>query len=130
MPIMSGSSIVPSTGGVARQDLLDQRRAGARQADDEDRIGRLRSRGRARAAKNSRREHGVERRTWSVVSSASYGTASWRSAVALGVVVEGLRVLRRVLERLAEREVEVEAVLGREVVARKLGAHRREVGVA
>jgi hypothetical protein len=35
---MSGSSIVPSTWRVAREDLLEQRRSGARQPDDEDRI--------------------------------------------------------------------------------------------
>ena len=39
------------------------------------------------------------------------------------VVMEGVGVLAAVLERLAEREVEVKAVLGTQIRARQLRAH-------
>ena len=47
--------------------------------------------------------------------------------IAACVRLEGLGVLLRVLERLAQREVEVKAVIVDEVGTRKLRAHRRDV---
>jgi hypothetical protein len=42
-------------------------------------------------------------------------------------VLEGLCILPAVLERLAEREVQVKAILGRELAARQLRLHRLDV---
>src|SRR5579862_27226 len=112
--------------GMAGQDLLDQRRARARHADDEDRIAGLASRAAPR-----REELRRERRARAAQVIAQrlrlifHGFAAQR--VGEAVLFEGFFVETFVLQRLAEREMEVEAVLVLDVASRDLLAHRGRV---
>jgi hypothetical protein len=114
---------------MAGQDLLDQGRAGAGQAHDEDRVGARVAHARPLGEECRRIERlrpgDVGRHLAGVVVEP---LATQR--IALAVVLEGLLETSGVLEGLAEREVQVEAVLRAQVVARQRGAHRLDVRVA
>ena len=111
---------------MARQDLFDQRRSGAWQADDEDRIRRsaagtgaltekLPAVG-ALAALHPRRI---------IVGTIRNHLAAQR--VAAQVMLERLRVFVGILQRLADREFEMQAILRAEVAALQLLAHRLQL---
>ena len=76
MPMISGSSRRPFHGRMAGQDLLEQRRAGARHADDEDRIRRIAA-GAGALAKKSRVNVALQ--------------APMRARVQVGVIADGRR---------------------------------------
>ena len=86
---MSGSSIVPSTWEWLARICSMQRRAGARQADDEDRIAWRRRRSRCAAAKNS----GVQQRLAALhvrghLLGPNSAMPARRMTIACGVVLE------------------------------------------
>ena len=104
---------------MAREDLLDQCRAGARQSDDEDRVLGLAAPAAACFDElcredRARATHILGRRRRVV------GSDRAADSIALGVMIEGSCELLRVLQCLAEREVQVQAVVGGEVAAREL----------
>src|SRR6185312_14504468 len=105
----------------------DKRRAGARQADDKDRIG-----GRGALAGGAReelgREHGAAAREVAADTLRVVDHARAPQGVAVTVMAERRLVLAAVLERLAQGEVKVKAVLGAQIAARQLRAHRADVG--
>src|SRR6476646_7297835 len=94
---------------MGRQDLLDQRRAGARHAKDEDWIGCRRSAGRAcQRLGGTFGDTAVDRPRnlrWPV------GLALEAQRVGSRIMQKGLVALAEVVKRLAEREVEMEAIL-------------------
>jgi hypothetical protein len=102
------------SGGVARQELFDQRRAGARQADDKDRVGGVeagvRAAGEEVARKQRLRTPQVVARLLGVVDR---GFAT--QLIAQAIVLEGRRVIVLIFQRLAEREVEMIAILFAEI---------------
>ena len=95
---------------MARQDLLDQGRAGPRHAHDEHRI-----RGGAALPGVPGEEPGIELRDRLVDHPAGLLRRVGQSLTAQGIggriMREGRRALAAVVERFAEREAEVEAVL-------------------
>ena len=109
-PGMSGSSDVPSTRLCDDEDLLDQRRSGPRHADDEDRVRRLAP---ARPLRERLRRECVDAAVNGPADArpARYGWLFRRSALRLGIMGERLVGPAGVVHRLAEREIEVEAVL-------------------
>ena len=114
-------------GRVAGEDLLDQRRAGARQPDDEDRIGRIRAHAFARAEEIGRVLLAHARKTRAGVVRA---VRHLREAqpVAVRIVRERARVVLAIFQRLAERERDVQPVLPCKIVARERRAHVRDLG--
>ena len=115
--------------GVARQDLLEQRRAGPRQADDEDWVGGLGA-GTGALGEELARAHlhallDVGGRGLRIV-----GMELQAQRVAACIVRERLLVQRPVLERLAERELEVQPRVAVEVRALEQRAQRRELRLA
>ena len=110
---------------MAREDLLDQGGARARQAHDEDR-------GRARRAVTLPLLEELARVDAARAQQAARGLLGpirhelEPDPVALGVVPERALVLGLVLERLAERELEVAALLAVDLAAQR-GAHRRDL---
>src|SRR6185369_3686891 len=112
---------------VARQDLLEQRRARARQANDENRIGGTRTLPRARR-EELRREQRLHAPHLLGIPIRVVTDTLASQAVAFFVVLERLRELPGILERLAEREMKVKAILGRELAARQLRLHRLDIG--
>ena len=111
---------------MTRQDLLQKRGTGTRQADDEDRVARRRTETgpfaeefRAEGLPGARH---ARRGLVGVV-----GDHAATQAVALGIVLEGFLVLRGVLQGLAQRKLQVETVLRRQGVAAQLGAHRLDL---
>src|SRR5205807_4238047 len=111
---------------VARENLLDQRRASPRQSDDEDRVGRRRA-----VTGGARQELAGEERLGAldVLLDARRVVVRLRTAqrVALAVVPEGVGVASLVFERLGEREVQVVVILGAQVRTRELPAHLSQV---
>jgi len=102
--------------GVARQELLEQCRAGTRQPDDEDRVPCRQARVRVRGEELP----GEELRGAAHVVGVRRGAVGVEAApqrIAGGVVGERFLVGRLVLERLAEGELEVQPVLVREIAA-------------
>ena len=113
---------------VAREDLLDQGRAGAGHADDEDRIRRGDAVSGPRAEEFGR----VDLRGPLQAGAGGVGRVRYPrqpQRVAAGIVREGPGVLAAVLERLAEREIQVQPVLVFEVRALQLRPHRGDVGI-
>ena len=111
---------------MRRQDLLDQRRARARHPDDEDWVGRF-------GAALARRE-GL---CGECLNTALDGPTDLVRPVRLelqpqrvgrGIMREGLIRAPKVVQCLAEREVEVKAVLVGEVARMKRLLHRAKVG--
>ena len=115
----------PFDEAVAGENLLDQRRARSRQTDDEDRIGC-----RTAAARACRKEGRGEQGGLppALIGGVVRIVAERRvvGAIALGIGGEGGLVLALVLQRLAQREVEMDALLvvGRPIARRP---HRRNV---
>src|ERR1700734_3049715 len=111
---------------MARENLLEERRAGARQSDDEDRLG-----GKcAVAAAIGKELTGKERLAAADVLgklARKIADALLAQSIALRVLLERLGVGVRVLEGLAEREMQVIAILLGKVRARLLSAHRGEI---
>src|SRR5215472_13861394 len=94
---------------MRREDLLNQRRTRARQADDEDRIRRRRAAAGVTGEELRRAHCLLQPRILLVrLGAVTAGIAAQR--VATLVEAEGLRVLAGVLEGLAEREAQVVAV--------------------
>ncbi len=113
--------------GMARQDLLDQRRSGARQPDYEDRIARRAAGIGASVEKLARQQidgpaHGVRMLVGTVVKLFAVQTIS------LGIVLERRVEPLLILARLAQRELEMQPVFGRQVRERELRLHRLDVG--
>jgi hypothetical protein len=113
---------------VAGQDLFDQGRAGARHAHDEDRVRR----GRAETGTLMEEFRGIDFR--GALQAGAGGVGRIRhprqaQRVARAVMLEGGRVLVAVFQRLAQREVQVQAVLGVQVAALQLRAHPGDVGI-
>src|SRR6185436_4595028 len=110
---------------VARQDLLDQGRARARQADDEDRVRAFRAEALPLLEERARVD------AVRALEAAGGLLGAVRNElepepVALGVVAEGVLVLGLVLQRLAERELEVAALLAVRPAGERR-AHGRDV---
>ena len=113
---------------VAGQDLLDQRRARARQADDEDRIAPLAARP-LELGEVFRRE---QRLAVLHVDARHLGVVAERRAlerVAFLVALERGRVIGLVLQRLAEREADLDTALDRQVGGGEQRPHRLDLGV-
>jgi hypothetical protein len=112
--------------GVAGQDLLEQGGTGARQADDEDRIGRVGAEARApleeRAGITALDPRHPRR---SVLGAVRQGGAA--QFVAMPVMLERDLVFALVLQRLADREFQVLAVFGGEPRLVQLPPHRGQV---
>src|SRR5262249_49572755 len=113
---------------MARQDLLDERRAGARQADDENRIRRWAANARA-SCEEIASEHFLRAAHVLAQFGSFVANSAAAAIVALRVVLERRGIVARVLERLAHREVEVIAVLVDEIGARELSPHGGEIGI-
>ena len=104
---------------VRRQNLFEQRRPGARHADDEDRIGRFASA--ASFVQRFRREHGdaaVDRPSRLVHR---IGLQLQPKRVAARIMVEGVVEASGIVHRLAQRKLQVQPVL----VAQRAFAERR-----
>ena len=111
---------------MARENLLEERRAGARQSDNEDGVGG----GCAVAAAIVEELPGEERLAAADALGELVGKiadALFAQSIALRVLLERLGVSVRVLESLAEREMQVIAILLGKVRARLLSAHRGEI---
>ena len=111
---------------MARQDLLDERGTGARQADDEDRI-----RGVAAASRALVEEWpGIDLTHAPDTCGDVLGFVEGRrlaQRVSGQVVAERRCILARILQRLAQGEIEVVTVLIAEIRARQLALHRGHV---
>ncbi len=112
---------------MAGQDLLDQGRAGARQADDEDGIGGVGAmigaggeKGRGKQCLVALAPRG---RLLGVIR--DFGKSQGR---ALRIVIEGRRIIAGILQRLAQGEVHMQLVLATEVGARQLRVHDLYLG--
>jgi hypothetical protein len=103
---------------VRRQDLLDERGAGARQAHHEYRIRRRIAEASA-LCEEFRREQALRTLDVRVVLVGVVANHLPSQVVALTIVLERLGVLARVFERLAERELEMKPVVGRQRGARR-----------
>src|SRR5262249_33673758 len=116
-------------GGVAREDLLEERRARARHAEDENGILVRRSPAAALGEKFTREDLA---RTFNPPAGALgiERLVGGAQAIAFRVVTEGVRVLPGVLERLAEREVHLLEVVATELAGRDLRTHRLHVARA
>ena len=114
---------------VTRQDLLEQRRAGARQADDEDRRGTW-----VAAAAVRRKEAGIEECANARAAPLEHPDVErlveTAQGVALSVVHEGLRVRRALLEGLAERKLQLRLVGPLPLVARQQPLHFGDLRIA
>ena len=112
---------------VARQNLLQQRRAGARQADDENRIGRLCAKARA-----LREEGMIEQRPGTAHQLAQLvgfiGHLGAAPPIALRVVFNRCGIVAGVLQRFAERELEKAPILIRQIRASELRSDAVKVG--
>src|SRR6185436_2736936 len=111
---------------VRGQDLFDQRGAGTRQADYEDGIGRREPRRRP-LREELPCEHPLRAR---YVARGLLGVVAHQLAaqrVAARVLIERRRVFAHVFERLAEREMEMEAVVVGEIFALDLRTHGGDV---
>ena len=94
---------------VAGEDLLEQRRARPRHADDEDRVRRRTAAARARIEELAG-EDGFQLLDALRVQVGVVAVARAVQRIAFCIVLEGLRVVARVLVRLAKGEVQVHAV--------------------
>ena len=114
---------------MARQDLFDQRRPRARHAQDEHRIGSIAALPGARG-KERRRGHGdgAIHELCGLIGTISELGAAQR--VARRIVRKGRLHRSAIFERLAQREVEVEAVLLGHSVTLQRGLHRGDIGIA
>ena len=111
---------------VAGEDLLDQRRSRSRQTDDEDRVGGAIAPAAPRGEEVGRQDAGGggDMIAVAVGIPAHLGAAA---GVGAGVMIEGGGMVGRVLQRLAEREMQVEAVVVGQPLPRQRRAHRRDV---
>ena len=114
-------------GRVAGEDLLKQRRAGSRQADDEDRV-RCRAAEAAARREEIRAQYAPRVRQARRVVVGVVADVLAAQPVTFGVMRERVLVLSRVLERLGEREMEMEAVVRRKLRALERAAHRGHFG--
>ena len=109
------------------QDLFDQGRARARHADHEDRIARIATgagtRGEELTTAGADRVQIARMRELRIV-----GHLLAAQRVAAGVVPERFLRHARVFQRLAQRELEMQARVVIQVIALQLGAHRHDVG--
>src|ERR1043166_5549341 len=108
--------------GVAGQHLLDQGRTRARQAHDEDGIGGLCAVAFA-LGEEFAGEHRLAARHQRGGRGRVMREAGAPQRVALGIVLEGLGMAALVLQRLAQREIEPDAILLAEISAPDLRAH-------
>src|SRR5687768_1434126 len=104
------------------QNLLDERGAGTWQPNDEDGIGRGASEARALFEKLTREQ---SFRTLDVrgILPAVVTDHFPPQAIALEVMLERLCIVAAVFECLAERELEMESIIGRELAASELLPH-------
>ncbi len=111
---------------MARQDLFDQGRARAREADDEDGIGRIVAPGLAFGE-----EIGAEQFDRAPHAGAGVVGAIGKAGAAAGIAalieLEGFGMLARVFQGLAQGELELAVLLGIEVAALQLLAHGGDV---
>ena len=113
---------------VGGEDLFQQRRTGARQAHDEDRVRR----GAAVAGilleqiRGARFDLRLQFRRHLVRAVAQLLALQ---PVAFVIEAEGIGIFPPVLMGLAEREIEVDAVHQTQIVTGKLGMHRRDLAV-
>ena len=107
---------------MARKDLLDQGGPGARQADDEDRIRRLRAEALSLfeefAGVDVLRPGGTGR-----IFPGAVRNQRQSQCIPLAIVLERFGILRRVLGRLAQGKLEVQAVFVGQVASFQLAAH-------
>src|SRR5208282_6101633 len=111
---------------VTRENLLEQGRARARQADDEDRIARRRT----RTSPSLEELPGKEMPAVldeALILTRTVGMLLPMDGIALGIVTKRRLVHLLVLERLAERELEVQSIRGGEIGPRERAAHCRDV---
>ncbi len=110
---------------VRREDLLEQGRARARQADDEDRVRpRIAETGALREKFFCKQSLGARHRGRVLVR--VIADQALADAVALRVMAEGRFPFAGVFQRLADRKVEMEAVRVGQVLALELAAHGLE----
>ena len=114
---------------MAGQDLLDKRRTGARQTDDEDRVRC----GVPAVGTPGKEVAGVDLfrpRDPRAGIACTVGHGLQAQGIAGGVVHEGVGVVGAVFQGLAQREIKMETMFVGEVVTRQLRAHRRDLVVA
>ncbi len=114
---------------MRRQDLLEQRRSGPRQADDKYRVRRLVTAARSPLEEFRRADvplgFQVLRHLLRFV-----GGLQFLQPVALLVIMEGRREVALVLVGLAQRKIEVNAVHVRQVAVALLRVHLLDLGIA
>src|SRR5256885_14122230 len=111
------------------EDLLEERGARARQPDNESRLGGLTAEACARGEELTR----VQRLRTLYEPGSAVGIVNHRGApqrVAAGVMREGCSGVSGILERLAERELELQAIVVPEVLPRQLRLHGRDIAGA
>src|SRR5688500_1163733 len=111
---------------MTRQDLLEERGASARHANDEDRVGSFASVSCA-VPEELARERLPEARDALRVELRVVGMPGAVQRIALRVVLEGTRVISGVLAGLAEREVELQPFLRVDLGTRDLRLHRGKI---
>ena len=109
--------------GVAGEDLLDQGRPGAGHTENEDRVGSRAALTLARGEQGGR-EHGDAPADMAGNLAGIIIDQRAAPAIAFRIMMEGGSGLPQILQRLAEREMEMEAILPADRRVRQRGLHR------